>query len=428
VIQISRLFRFIRTDVIWVATGQLVALIVGLLSLKIFTNLFAAEQYAYIALMMAFSAWIWTGIYQPLNQTIFRFYPLAVEQGWQDRFLPLVLGYENKIVIGLAILLGTILLYGYQVDKGSSFYLLILLSVVMGISYGCVHGVVSFFLAQRRRKPVTALQSFDGLFRLLGGLLAYYFFSQTEYAVATGMAIAGVVLFALVMHLFWKKVLFKKLTQDQINRDGYKQEFLSYFRKMFVVMILNASIIHLDKWLLFVLIGSEGLGKYAIIYLLAMTIMSVIYFFFEMLGFPIIFNQKSVQLRKQFLRMLLFSYTLSVGAITFVVYKFGESILLFFTTQYVASEYQTFSLLVVACGLLNFGRILMVHGQIEKEPHMYWPAYLVLLCVFVGWCLLFVKPGQEGFMAAQGFVFGTMIFVGITALLNFKKLNIGKGM
>lgn len=47
---------------------------------------------------------------------------------------------------------------------------------------------------------------------------------------------------------------------------------------------------------------------------------------------------------------------------------------------------------------------------------------------FVGWCLLFVEQVQGGLVAAQGFVFGTVAFVGITALLNIKKLNVGNGM
>jgi O-antigen/teichoic acid export membrane protein len=429
VIQVSRLFRFIRTDVIWVASGQLMALIVGLLSLKIFTNLFSAEQYAYIALMMALSAWIWTGVYQPLNQTIFRFYPLAMKHDWQDYFISLVLEYEKKIVSALVVLLGISLLIAYVVDKERSFLLLIILSVVMGISYGCVHGAVSFFLAQRKRKPVTVLQSFDGLFRLVGGLTAYYCFSQTEYATATGMALAGTVFFALVMHYVWRRVPFSKVTPHQLKTPSHEQDFLSYFKKMFVVMFLNASIIHLDKWLLFILIGDDALGKYAIIYLLAMTVTTVVYFFFEMLGFPIIFNQASSERRKRYLIALLIGYFLSLSLVTAISYNFGEMILLFFTTQYVATEYEVFTLLIMACGLLNFGRILMVQGQVDKEPHVYWPAYLVLLCFFVTWCLLFVGQDQGGgLMAAQGFVIGTVIFVGITALLNLKKIKVWKGM
>lgn len=207
--QLSRLFRFIRTDVIWVATGQVVSLLVGLLSLKIYTNLFSADQYAYIALMMAMAAWIWTGLYQPLNQTIFRFYPLAIEQGWQDYFIPLVLSYEKKLVSVLLFSLGGALLFAYQTEQNLSFHLLIILSVGMGITYGCVHGLVSFLMAQRKRKPITVLQSFDGLFRLLGGLLAYYYFSQTVYATATGMTIAGITFFVVMIFCFERKGLLK---------------------------------------------------------------------------------------------------------------------------------------------------------------------------------------------------------------------------
>ena len=416
-IQISRLFRFIRTDVIWVATGQLVALIVGLLSLKIFTNLFAAEQYAYIALMMAMSAWIWTGLYQPLNQTIFRFYPLAIQQGWQAGFIPNVLNYEKKIAVVVLVLSAAGLVYGVVAEREASFFLLILLSASMGTIYGGVHGVVSFFLAQKKRQPVAVIQSSDGLFRLVGGLLAFYAVSQTEYATATGLVLAGLVFFIVVMVVFRKQLLFQQITHKKINEDIYLAEFKQYFNKMFVVMILNASVIHLDKWLLFALIGGVGFGKYAVVYMLAMTMTTVMYVFFEMLGFPIIFNQQNPYRRKHLLTLLLASYALCLGGVVLIINTFGEQILLFFTSQYVASEQEIFTTLMLACGLLNFGRLLMVQGQVDKQPDKYWPAYLVLLCFFVSWCLLLVGQ-DDGLLAAQGFAWGSVIFIAITGILN----------
>ena len=415
-----RFVQFFRTDVIWVATGQIVALIVGLISLKIFTNLFSAEKYAYIALMMAMAGWIWAGLYQPLNQTIFRFYPLADKQGWQQYFVPYVLGYEKKLVLLIGLVMTIFLTYGVMTNKADSFLLLVVLSACMGVIYGCIHGVVSFFLAQKKRKQVALLQSFDGLFRLSGGLVAFYGISQTEYATATGMVFGGCVFFILVMTVFFKKLSFQKTMPISIDMDNHKSAFRCYFNQMFVVMILNASVIHLDKWLLFFLMGGNGFGKYAVIYMLAMTIATILYVFFEMLGFPIIFNQQSVVRRKQLLTLLVIGYALCLSAVVFIIKLYGETILSFLTVQYVAGEYEVFTLLTLACGVLNFGRLLMVQGQVDKEPNKYWPAYFVLLSFFVGWCLLLVRQ-DGGFIAAQGFVMGTAIFVLIVIALNFKK-------
>lgn len=419
----SRFLSFVRTDVVWVASGQAVALCVGLLNVKIFTNLFSAEQYAYIALMMALSGWIWSGLYQPLNQTIFRFYSVMMEKGSPDGFIRQVGRYQKKLALLTFSIILFFGLYGLLTDKPYFFFLLLMLSACIGVIYGCVHGVVSFFLAQRKRIPVAVIQSTDGLFRLGGGLIAFYWVSRTEYAAATGMVAAAFFFFVLVLIFFAKQLPVKHNNRAKIVQKD-KNTFHSYFKKMFFLLLLNASVIHLDKWLLFALIGREGAGKYAVLHMLAMAMASTLYFFYEMLGFPLIFSSTSRRQRKPLLKLLLLAYALSLGGITFCIYKFAFPVLLFFSTDYVAVEHEAFTVLVLACGLLHFGRLLMVEGQIENNPDKYWPSYMILLCFFVAWCLLKVQQ-DDVLLAAQGFAWGTLAFVIVTNLLNFKSALVG---
>ena len=81
--------------------------------------------------------------------------------------------------------------------------------------------------------------------------------------------------------------------------------------------------------------------------------------------------------------------------------------LLFMTTPYITAEHETFTLLILVCGTLNFVRLLMVNGLVNKDPSKYWPAFLVLLIVFISWCLLFVGVA-DSYIAAQGFVVATV--------------------
>jgi len=421
-LSLSQLTRFIRTDVLWVITGQFIALIVGLLSLKIFTTLFSAQEYAFIALMMALSGWIWTGLYLPLNQTIFRFYSLSLEQGWQNTFFSYIWHYEKRVaalVAGIALVL---LMYGLVTSQADSFLWLVILSSVLGVMYGVIHGSVSFFVAQRRRKPITLIQSCDGAMRLAGGLIAFYWVSQSVFVTATGMVAAGIVVFIVVVWFLMKQISVDGDAEIPLRSKENQHAFSSYFKKMGGVMMLNASIIHLDKWLLLPLLGAEGLGQYAAVYLLAMTITAIMYAFFEMLAFPLILNQSSEKRRQKYQRLTTLSYTVCLVLIVSIIHLFGYELLLFLTTDYVANQYETFTLLVLACGLLNLGRVTMVQGQVDLQPHKYWPAYLVLLCFFISWCLLFVGV-DGGTIAAQGYVYGTLLFVVITAMLNKRKVQ-----
>ena len=415
----NRLMVFVRTDILWVAAGQLIALIMGLVSLKIFTNLFSAEQYAFIALMMSLSAWIWTGVYQPLNQTIFRFYSLATEQNWQSQYFSSIKQYEINLAQLIFALMLMVLFYCLFSGQPKSILLLVVLSTLLGISYGIIHGIVSFFMAQRKRKPVTVIQSGDGSLRLVGGLIAYYVFSQTVYATATGLVIAGMLFLLLILIAFRHQLSVVWRTTKVTENTQQKQEFSRYFKKMYVITLLNASVIHLDKWLLLILLGTDGLGKYAVLYMLAMTMTTVIYVFFEMLGFPLIINQKSTIRRRQYQFLLFLAYSLCLSFVIVVTYFWAGDMLYFLTTDYIAAEKDTFLWLLIGCGLLNLGRVLMVQGIVEKCPDKYWPAYAVLLCFFTSWCFMKVGEG-EGLIAAQGFVWGTIIFVSIILLLNLR--------
>lgn len=119
------------------------------------------------------------------------------------------------------------------------------------------------------------------------------------------------------------------------------------------------------------------------------------------------------------IKALMISYLFANGLLAAIGYWFGESILLFLSSEYVASEYSFFWVLLLACGLLNFGRLLMIKGQLLVEPGKYWSAFLSLLVFFVAWCLFFVETG-EGNSVAQGFLFASIIFVAQVAILNIR--------
>lgn len=406
----SSYLSFLRTDVVWVAAGQFCAATTGLISLKILTNLFNAEQYAYIALMMALASWIWMGIYQPLNQTLFRYYSIATKDDWLPQFCRQIIQYEKKIALSIVTCMALFLLAGYYKDYEYGFILLVLISGAFGIIYGCVHGLLYCFLAQRKRRPVTFIQATEGAVRLACGLLAFYLFSKDQYTIIVGFLCGGGIVLISILALFKDDIGFSTLNGIQLPLYDQRVAISKYFRQTLLLTALNASVIYLDKWFLFYLIGDESLGKYAVIFTLAFTVTSMLYAFFEMVGFPIIFKEQSVIIRKKLIKILLFAYFLANALLAVVVFLFGETILLFLSSQYVAMEHSFFWVLIVACGLLHFGRILMIEGQISVEPGKYWPAYLNLLVVFVGWCLLFVESGS-GKDVANGFLFASIIFV-----------------
>jgi hypothetical protein len=263
----------------------------------------------------------------------------------------------------------------------------------------------------------------DGIFRLIGGVIAYYLISQTEYATSLGIVVAGVLFFFVTKSVMNKHFDINQRTDFQSAQENTtrKIEFASYLRSSFVIFLLHATVVHLDKWLLDSLIDRGSVGVYAILYFLAMTVMSIASFFFETLAFPILFSEKNKSKLESYLKVLFWSYLLTVSLLVSVVYLWGDWFLLLLTNPQIASHSDVFTLLVLGCALLNFGKLQMVEGLIDKEPNRYWPSYVVLLTVFVIWCLLLVTPETGLKTASQGLIIGTLIFLATIKFLNVRK-------
>lgn len=413
----EKIFRFILSDFAWVALGQGIAMVFGLLSLKVYTNLFSEAEYASIALMMALAGWISTALYQPLNQTIFRFRSLSKTSGWEAALYHYVKHYHQQLTSILVVAILVLLVLGHLVDVSQSLLIVVLLGSLLGMSYGVVHGLVSTFMADRNRKAVAFIQGVDGPIRLAGGLLIYFIFVSSVEAASFGIVLAGCV---FLVFLVWRySALFNDVLRAKKNAEQaeHRSELSRYQKKMSVVMFLNASVTNMDKWLLLLLLGVKGLGIYAALYFLAMAITSVMYVFFEMLGFPLIINQTSTDLRRRYQRYLMMAFVFSLLLVLGFAGLFGHQILSFLTTDSIASYNDTFVYLLAACGLINLGRITMVEGQVEKQPHKYWPAYAALLVFFSTWCLALVS-GDDVAFAAVGLAIGSLLFVVIVSLLN----------
>jgi hypothetical protein len=396
------------------------AMTLGFVSLKIFTNLLEPDKYAFIALMMSLGAWIWTGVYQPINQGVLRFYSEAERCGWRDWLVSEVLSTEVKFLKILSTVLIITIVILYVLDDNFNLMLLISFSTFLGVSYGVTHGFISLFLSVRKRKHVAFIQSMDGLLRLSFAVVFFYVFSKSELALASGVVMGGLCLVALLILLFRKALH----SHSQIRSDGQLQSrpkeislYKSYTRQMLGVMTLNASVLNLDKWLLFLIFGTVVTGKYAALFVPAVAMAALIYFFFEMVSFPIIFQAKSQELRSRVLSMTTFAYVLIYVAVIVFLIFWGEQLLALLTTAQIARESDAFILLVLACGLINLGRLMMAVGLHINQPSKYNKAYVLMLLFFVTWCSVSSSAGDLDAIS-MGYLMSAALFSLTVAAIN----------
>ena len=403
-----RLFQFFLSDAIWVVGGQLAALCIGLASLKIYTQLFDAEHYAYLALFTAISGWTWLGLYQPLNQAVFRFFPVAQQRGNTQPFFD-VWRRNRQRLFTLCLLLGAAICALTAAMSQWRYMLLVMAAIALGVVSGQLHGYVSYYLSQRLRRPVALIQSLDGICRLAGGLAGFALLRGSELATLAGIVIGASLLLLGVQKASPLQGTSKGQAADAIA-DPLPADFQQYMGKMFVLMLLNASVMNLDKWLMLPLLGAHSLGIYAIVQTLAMTASTVMYGVFEMLFFPLIFNQPSASRRQRYTRLMSASFALALTLAVSASWLGGSQILQLLTNEQAAEEGSLLAMLVAGCGLFQLARLTMVEALYRNAPQRYWPAYTAFILTFALWSLLFLQEGAV-IQAGQGFLVSSCVFL-----------------
>lgn len=413
----KRLIRFFLSDVSWVIAGQLAALCVGLISLKIYTHIFNSEQYAYFALFMATSGWIWLGLYQPLNQAVFRFGSTEQLSNQQQAFFSIWQRVTQRLTVVCLLISSLFCTVSAAIGQWRYFFL-ILAATGLGMVSGQLHAYVSYYLSQRMRRPVAWIQSLDGTCRLAGGLAGFALFTNEALATMMGVTLGAFLLLIAVKKL--AKLPFKRKPDFVADSPtGLPIDFKHYTYKMFVLMLLNACALHLDKWLLLPLIGTQNLGIYAIVQTLAITATTVMYGVFEMLFFPLIFGAQAALIRRRYMRAMTTTFGIALVLVVTGCGLWGHMPLLWLTNPEAASHADLLTLLVAGSGIFQMARLLMAEAQLANMPHRYWPAYLIFTVTFSLWSLWVLQEGRL-LQAGQGFLLSALLFLLSTAIISQK--------
>ncbi len=393
--------RVARSELLWVVTGQMLSLLLGMATLKVLTYLLGPEDYGRFALGLTVAGTLNLFIYGPMGHAVARYFHICSGRG--------TLGELNRLVKFLlrwsaaSIFLGGIAATVW-VTAGTERSWGVLLILALG--YGVTSGTLSVYLAdlntRRERRTYALLQSADALLRLAGAVL---------FAIAVGAkgggAMAGFLLGSLASLLIVR--FLQKGASPPANRGlrelfgagALGREFGGYAFSitLFAIPAIFAS--YGDRWIIQQMLSDAHVGIYVALAQIANAPANLLLAVFSQTINPVIFQRagdsgstESMRgSRRQLYRALLLLAAL-LALVTGVSYVFGEWIVAMLTSSDFVPHAKLLWVLVLAAAIFQIAQALAAEAFLYNRPFLLFFPKMAHAAVFLGIALWLVIDRQ----------------------------------
>jgi O-antigen/teichoic acid export membrane protein len=279
----------------WITLGQVVAVIAGLVGVRLLTGLMSPETYGELALGMTIATLFQQVSFGPFGQATLRFYPPARESNS-------VLDLERdalhigKYLVAVTLLGASILVAGLFVVGYTKWAALFTIAFVFAAFKG-VNSTINGIQNAARYRIVVAWHK--GAFEWLRFLIAaglVWLFAAKSWVALIGYVIAAVVICISQFVLYWWKIRRPAVQRErakgvqsdtgQVNRkatldgetnegrsdavddedQGWKRRLWDYGSPFAIWGIFTWVHVASDRWALQAFAGQEAVGLYAVLY------------------------------------------------------------------------------------------------------------------------------------------------------------------
>lgn len=421
-----------RHELIWVATGQALTLVVGFLSIKILTHLMDPAMYGQLMLGVSIAALVSLFIYGPLGQAATRFYSVYRGRGdlatyvcafrnIHSRLLWLLIAPTCSVAVALYLVVGGI--WPWLVTTA------VLYSAVTGLN----HGFLSMFSAMRRRMVVAVHQSGESAARLLGAVSAMAVAGISPSVALIGYA-SGSLLILASLHKIAQTT--GKLEHARAQRpplataasaasgSSVYTEIWQYVLPFFVWAAIGYAFMHGDRWMLQSVSGPEAVGTYMAIYQIGSALpnamISVISQYIE----PLVFERFETSRANpnetdgtSLIRTSVLYTGLVLIALVAIASGWSMAIVGFVTTTEIAQHSSLLAWIVAGTGLIGLGQILTIYGLAMRRPSAYLGSKTVAAIALLGAAYFgATQRGAEG--VAMALVTAGVVYLGSVLYIN----------
>ena len=439
---VRRVFR-LKSEALWVLTGQLGVALGAVLGVKILTQVLDPAEFGRMALANTVVLFVGSNVFGPLGQGFVRFWAIC-----QDRSQSHVFGWvTDRFVRRLTLLTvsASLMLFIISAIAGwHQWMILITLSVIAGGAAGYFSLRLSVFLAARKRKIVALVNTGNAVLKPFIALFFVLALFPNADCVILGYAVLAVLTTFVVEHLYKKAFRPASLKvwagrpkiseTDASEAAGLGKEILAFSWPFCIWGGVGWVHQSCDRWSLQAFHGADVVGAFSVISILAAYPLifgaNLLSNFFIPIAYQRAGNLNcpgSVQSANGILYLMTGLYVVWAVAIILCFVFFHYSIVLLLSNL----KYVAFSALLPglasAWALFYLGQIFSGFGLLAKRPRKY--LFPITVSAVMAAVLTFVlsKPyGPEGVvwgLGISGFVYAAWfmaIGIGLTSGLKLQ--------
>lgn len=389
----------------WVATGQALAFLGALVSIKVLTAALGPVAYGELALGLTIAGALHMFVYGPIEQTVLRFASVYQARGSLGSFGAQVASFNRIIggwVLGAACLAGLVV----WVAAGTQWALLVVAGIVYSIVVGAGASLNSLLTGLRERRIVALYQGLEPWMRLLAALVAVVLIYSAGHVAMLGF-ITGTLLAVVIESLYTRKTrpglrldVGKTATGESTD---FREQFLRYGTPFMLFAAFAAVSTYADRWIILGFISQEGVGIYAAIYQIANAPSVLVGATLNQLVIPIVFQHASrpnAQDRSASIQEPLFKivklYVLATMVAVPLCFVFGKEIVGVLTSQEFSEFGDLLWILMLGSMIFQTTQVLTVSGFSSLRTRVYVLPRAIQTLTFLGAALIFVKYGLVG--------------------------------
>ncbi|MBL7211878.1 MAG: lipopolysaccharide biosynthesis protein [Desulfobacteraceae bacterium] len=377
-IQILRL----RSEALWVFVGQLGTALGVLLGVKILTHFLDPLEFGRLALANTVVILVGTNLFGPLGQGFMRYWSISQDRGNVQEFAVISNRYARFlifVVLGVSLILFVLSAFTGWLD----WLVLITISLIVGAFTGYFGLRLSVFLAARKRKIVALVNTGTAFLKPFIATVFVVFLVSSADCVMWGYLVSTVVIMYIVEHLYRNNLkdalqASPPMRNPEAGSSNLGREVLTFSWPFCVWGIFGWIHQSCDRWSLQAFHGSDVVGAFSVIALLAVYPLIFASGLLSNLFMPIayerageLYSLNAIKSASRLLFVMTGSYVF--GALVLIV-LFGifhrVLVVLISNTNYVKFSY-LLPALTISWAFFYLGEMLAGFGFLANRPKLY---------------------------------------------------------
>ena len=376
-----RIFR-LRSEVLWVLIGQLGMALGVLFGIKILTHFLDPLEFGRLALANTVVLLVGTNLFGPLGQGFMRYWSISQESGRLEEFV-LVTNRYSRLLTSIILAVSLILVLFMAFTEWLDWAVLLLISLIVGTITGYFGVRMSVLLAARKRKIVALVNTGTSFFKPFIGALFVVFFVSNADCVMSGYLVTTFVIMCVVEHLYKKTLkdfsgVLPGTKQPKAESGNLGREILSFSWPFCVWGMFGWMHQSCDRWSLQAFHGSDVVGAFSVITLLAVYPLIFASGFLSNLFMPIAYERagnltscSSIRSANRVLYIMTGAYIIAALILIIVFLLFHNEVVLLMSNAKYAEFSSLLPGLTSAWAFFYLGQMFSGFGLLANKPRKY---------------------------------------------------------